>query len=147
MKVVRGAAIAALIVGLPLVAQASAPPAPGAHAPLVSAGSSAIRLSQGIPSDVEQKLGIPPNASRRHDVERRYRGRGLPSDVEQKLGIRRNVPSDHEQRRRHYGRSDRGWAGPPVYFDDRRAQCERRAHRRGLYGYEFARYVRWCVQN
>jgi hypothetical protein len=132
MRMVYGAAV--LLVGLTL------------------AGSA---LSQGLPSDVENKLGLRKNASPA-EVERaladyQRSGRRLSSDTEQKLRAWLRQRSDVDQRRA--GPSDRGWEGPrrrldddDLDGDDRLARCERRAERRGLDGREFARYVRSCLQ-
>jgi hypothetical protein len=126
--------IAALVVGLGLVGPA---------------------LGQGLPSDVEQKLGLRKNASPA-EVERalsdyQRSGRRLPSDTEQKLRIWLS------QQRAGPGRPG-DFSGPPRRYDrdydrrsyergyeDLRDRCERRAERRGLDGRDFRRYVRDCL--
>jgi hypothetical protein len=192
-----------------------------------------MRLSQRLPSDVEQKLGIRPNSQngpsqnsgRRYQTPPQYGGRKLTSDEEQRLRIRpnsanppgsapgaqrRGVSSDVQQQRWRGGpgpswggapgsgsrklTSDEeqrlgirpnsanppgnapgfqrrgspsyveqprwrggpgpdwigpgpGWAGPPPDLDELTAWCEQRGYRRGLYGNEFVRFVRWCIYN
>jgi hypothetical protein len=121
MRMVRAATLIAVSVGF--VSGAMARSTQDMETPLVPERPAAIRLSQGLPSDVEQRLGIPPNSANRG-----YRGRGgIPSDVEQQM------------RRRQFG--DWGVFGG----DDRLARCQARAHRRGLDGREFRRFVRYCM--
>jgi hypothetical protein len=64
MRIVCAAAAAALLVGLALTAQASAPSSQGPNVPAAS-GNTQLRLSQNLPSDVEQRRGIPPNSANR----------------------------------------------------------------------------------
>jgi hypothetical protein len=127
MRMVVTALAAALAAGGLVAAQAAVPPTPIPDAPVLS-GNQPLRLSQGLPSDVEQRMGIRPNSANRD------RRGGVPSDWEQH-GRRGGVPSDWEQ---HGYR-----AGPR--FSDRRHYCEQRALRRGLDGREFQRFVRYCV--
>jgi hypothetical protein len=117
MRLVCAVTAAALLVGLALTAQASAPSAQGPTVP-DAVRNTPPRLSQNLPSDVEQKLGIRPNSANRdrRGVEYRYNGPGGPG----------------------------GAFGGPGYRD-RRDQCERRALQRGLDGREFRRFVRWCM--
>ena len=64
----------------------------------VTVGSPA--RAQGVPSDVEQRLGLGPNQGLPSDLEQRFGVRGnrpLPSDVEQQLQRRR-----YRQERSHY---------------------------------------------
>ena len=140
MRMVPTALVAALAAGLVASAQAAVPPMPTPNMPAVS-GNQPVRLSQGLPSDVEQRMGIRPNSGNRDrrggvpsDWEQRNRRGGVPSDWEQR-SRRGGVPSDWEQ---HGYR-----AGPR--FSDRRHSCEQRALRRGLDGREFRRFVHYCM--
>jgi hypothetical protein len=86
--------------------------------------AAAMRLSQNLPSNVEQQLGIRPNsANPGHD-----RGGG-----------RRGGRYEVEQRRGYGGRGYRG-VSPEV---DR---CEGIAAQRGLVGRDFSRFVRYCLE-
>jgi hypothetical protein len=120
---------------------------------LTLAGSA---LSQGLPSDVEDKLRVRKNASPA-EVERALSdlhrsGRRLSPDTEQKVRAWLRQRSDGDDRRA--GSSDRRSDGPRRRLDDdddvnggdRVARCERRAERHGLDGNEFARFVRSCIQ-
>jgi hypothetical protein len=86
----------------------------------------ATRLSQNLPSELEQRLGIRPNSA---NPEYR-RGRGVPSDFEQRRGYRRG-----------YGD---GYGGG--YRGEGAERCEGLAYRRGLVGREFRRFVRYCME-
>jgi hypothetical protein len=121
--------VTALAAALVSSAQAAAPPITSPNASAVS-GDQLLRLSQNLPSDIEQRMGIRPNSANRD------RRGGVPSDWEQRGYRRGGVPSNWEQ---HGYR-----AGPR--FSDRRHYCEQRALRRGLDGWEFRRYVRYCVE-
>jgi hypothetical protein len=68
----------------------------------------------------------------------------LPSDVEQKLGIPRNSANPGGP---YYGRrfEYRERRGERTYAEDRLARCQWRAHQRGLDGWEFRRFVRYCM--
>jgi hypothetical protein len=137
MRMVYGAAVTALVVGLSLSGPA---------------------LGQGLPSDVEEKLGLRKNASPAEvqralsDLERS--GRRLPRETEHKLRAwlgRQGSDDRYEGRHGRPFRTDPGWAGPPrgyyqEYGGDHRARCERRAERRGLRGYEFRDFMRWCLE-
>jgi hypothetical protein len=92
MRAIGPALIVVMFLGL-----ASAPPA---------------FAQRNLPSDVEERMGIPPNAANPDGRRGRYRGRPLPSDVEQRM------------RRRAY-RND--------YYD------ERRPRHRPAYGYGYYR--------
>jgi hypothetical protein len=143
MRMVFGAAAATLVVCLSLAGPA---------------------LGQGLPSDVEDKLGLRKNASRA-EVERalsdyQRSGRRLPPETEQKLRVwMSRQGSDDGPRRGSGGFSGPGSPGRPSDFggpprrserdyerDDYRDRCERRAERRGLHGREFRDYVRWCLE-
>ena len=94
-------------------------------------------FGQGLPSDVEDKLGLRKNASPA-EVERALSdfsrsGRRLPPDTERKLQI--------------WLRQQRaGGPGRDYNEGDLQDRCERRAERRGLRGSEFRQYVRWCLE-
>jgi len=68
-------------------------------------------------------------------------GQNLPSDVEQRMGIRPNSANPERDRGDRYeGR------GRYSYDDDRLARCQSRAHRRGLAGGHFRRFVLDCME-
>lgn len=85
-----------------------------AVATLVGLASVSTGLAQGLPSDVEQRLGVGRNRGVPSDLEQRgyRRGGPLPSDVEQQLRQR-----DYRDRRSRY---EDDWDRPrrwrrPVY--------------------------------
>jgi hypothetical protein len=105
---------------------------------VLSLGLVGPAFGQGVPSDVEDKLGLRKNASPA-EVERALSdfsrsGRRLPPDTERKLQI-------WFRQQRAGGGSGRGYNE-----GDLRDRCERRAERRGLRGYEFRQYVRSCLE-
>ena len=120
-------------------------------------------FGQGVPSDVEQKLGQRKNASPA-EVERalsdyQRSGRRLPPETERKLRewLSRGGSDDGYRGRPGGGPGRPGdFAGPPRRYErdydrgydrgDLRDRCERRAERRGLYGYEFRQFVRSCLE-
>jgi hypothetical protein len=67
----------------------------------------------------------------------------LPSGVEQQLGI---PPNSANPGGPYYGRFEyRERRGERTFADDRLARCQSRAHRRGLDGWEFRRFMRYCM--
>ena len=106
--------------------------------------------AQNLPSDVEERLGIPPNALSDDSGGRRYRP--LPSDVEQQLGLRNGaVPSDVEQRMQRqaygdYGYDSHGDRRGRRYGHQRVAECQTRYEERfdPYRGTYMARPVRVC---
>jgi hypothetical protein len=91
MRIVCAAAAAALLVGLALPAQASPPSTQGPDVP-GAAQSNSLRLSQNLPSDLEQILGIRPNSANTD-------GRGVRSGLGDSFG----GPA-YRDRRDHCGR-------------------------------------------
>ena len=77
---------------------------------LLGLASGSAGLAQGLPSDVEQRLGLGPNRGIPSDLEQRgvRPGQPLPSDVEQQLRRR-----DHRERRSRYNDDDNDWDRPP----------------------------------
>jgi hypothetical protein len=71
----------------------------------------------------------------------------LPSAVERELGIPRNSanPGGPLYHRRHELLERLERRGERTYAGDRLDRCQWRAHRRGLDGWEFRRFVRYCM--
>jgi len=87
----------------------------------MSLGLAAPAAAQNLPSDVEQKLGIPRNSANPG-----YRGDGYE--------------------RRYEYREPRGQYGGRSYADDRGNRCGWLANQRGLQGREFQNYVIRCME-
>jgi hypothetical protein len=87
----------------------------------MSLGLAAQAAAQNLPSDVEQKLGIPRNSANPG-----YRGDGY-------------------ERRRYEYREPRGQSGGRTYAEDRLERCGQRANQRGLGGRDFQNYVVQCM--
>jgi hypothetical protein len=117
--------VSALCVGF--IAPATAHTIQGVDGPPTSERPAATRLSQNLPSEVEQRQGIRPNSA---NPERRGGGRGGGYEGER----RRGYGGGYEVERR------RGYGGPDV---DR---CEGIAYQRGLVGRDFRRFVRYCME-
>jgi hypothetical protein len=87
----------------------------------MSLGLAAQAAAQNLPSDVEQKLGIPRNSANQG-----YRGDGYE--------------------RRYEYREPRGQYSGQARSDERLEYCGRRANQRGLGGRDFQNYVVQCME-
>ena len=127
MRRIHTAAVV-LATSVGFVASSMALPIQDMQAPIAPKQSAGTILTQNLTSDEEQKLGIPRNSAN-PDYRR---GRGIPSE-------------DYRRGRGGAWEVEQGMGRRYGGYESRLAICQERAHRRGLDGREFRRFVRYCL--